>query len=87
MLRRIGVFFIFILIIGIGIAGYLFLPVKTPETILGNIPASEPHQHATPDGELIEHIHTHDPSVGSDRLLYEPNAAKNSGDEKTPDST
>ena len=83
MFRRIGVFFIFILIIGIGIAGYLFLPVKTPEPILGNIPASEPHQHATPDGELIEHIHTYDAAVGSDRL-YEPIADKGSGTKKHP---
>ena len=83
MFRRIGVFFIFILIIGIGVAGYLFLPVKNPKPILTNIPASIPHQHATPDGELIEHIHTYNSSIGSYKL-YEPITPNNSRTKKHP---
>ena len=76
MFRRIGVFFIFILIIGIGVGGYFYFPVKNPKPILRNIPNSEPHQHATPEGELIEHIHTYNSSIGSYNL-YEPITPKN----------
>ena len=83
MFRRIGVFFIFILIIGVGVGGYFYFPVKNPKPILLNIPDSEPHQHATPDGELIEHVHTFDSSIGSYKL-YEPITSKNSRAKKHP---
>lgn len=39
--------------------------------ILRDIPATQQHQHATPDGELIEHQHTLDLSINSN-LLYQP---------------
>ena len=83
MFRRIGVIFIFILVIAIGVAGYVFLPVKNPKPILTDIPTSKPHQHATPDGELIEHKHTYDSSIYSYKL-YDPNTPKNSGTKKHP---
>ncbi len=58
-------------IVSIGVAGYFFLPVRNPVPILRDIPASKPHQHATSEGELIEHKHTLDLSIDSN-LLYQP---------------
>lgn len=71
MKKRIGIFFLFMFIVSIGVTGYFFLPVRNPMPILSDTPASKPHQHATPKGELIEHIHNYDLSIDPN-ILYQP---------------
>ena len=83
MNRNIAIFIIFIFLVTIGVAGYFFYPVKSPQPILNNLPTSLPHQHSTPDGELIEHIHSYDLTLANPKLFDYDITAK-SKDEKHP---
>lgn len=71
MKRRIGVLVLIIVIfvVAIGTAIYLNMPERNPKAIFGSIPTSKPHQHATPDGDLVEHVHTYDLSFDIPKLF------------------
>lgn len=83
MKRQIGVLIIVIFVVAIGAAVYLSMPLKNPQPIFSRLPGSKPHQHATPDGDLIEHIHKYDLSFDKPKL-FEPPTSKNTEEEKHP---
>ena len=80
-MKRILLSFLFIFGLAIGTVGYFHFHVRNPMPILSNIPASKPHQHATPGGELIEHVHTYDFSIGSN-ILNPPTVSEGSAGKK-----
>ena len=52
-------FIISVVIVIIGVAFYMgILKKQAKESLLDRIPASQPHQHVSPDGEIVQHIHT-----------------------------
>ncbi|RKU31626.1 hypothetical protein C6497_01485 [Candidatus Poribacteria bacterium] len=57
----------------LGIISYYFYSrlVINPTPILVNIPRSIPHEHVTPEGESIEHIHTYELSFDQPKLYKE----------------
>lgn len=63
----------------IGVAFYMgLLQKKAKEALLERIPASKPHSHVSPDGDVVEHTHTsiRPPEVEPKKTAPDPSDAK-----------
>lgn len=59
MKKQITYLIISFAVVLIGTAFYMgLLQKKTKEALLERIPASQPHSHVSPDGDVVEHTHT-----------------------------
>ena len=71
------IFFLIILSVLLGFGAFYYFTENdmNPQSPLVRIPVSKPHQHATPDAELIEHTHTYD-HTHDNYKLYDPSSVE-----------